>query len=91
MSEKIVIQSPYGEIEIEELEEVKIDLDYLEFECFDNYDKQVALLIFSVLKNKVPDNFSFLSYLGDLTIWCGKVNVSKHKIITPVKEVIAIF
>ncbi len=87
----IKINSPYGEICVEEVENIKIDLDYLEFELFDNYDKQIALLVFSVISNRVPENFSILSYQGDIAVWYGKINMSKYKVITPIKEFFIIF
>lgn len=87
----IKINSPYGEICVEEVENIKIDLDYLEFELFDTYDKQITLLVFSVISNRIPENFSILSYKGDVTVWAGKTSVSKYKITTPIKEFFIIF
>lgn len=80
------IESVFGNLKIKK-EPKKLELEWLEFQPIENYDKGVILQTLVLLDKKIPDNFSFLAYGDLIVVWRGKLTGEVITVETPVKTV----
>ena len=78
------IESIFGNLKIQ-TEPKKLELEWLEFQPIENYDKEVILQTLVLLDKKIPDNFSFLTYGDIVVVWRGKLNGEVITVETPIK------